>query len=190
MMKSLFNFEKWKRTNPFLRRIYAKQTVDSLKKEIENYVNQNYILIYYQGAEYGDDEEYLSLECDFKEELEQVLQTVDKTFSEKLLEWIVIKKLNEVDCYKKAGVDRKLFSKIKSNKHYHPSRDTVISFALALQLNLDETDDLLEKAGYSFSCSSSADLIIMFFIEKGIYDPVIINEALYQFHEQIIGNFK
>lgn len=102
----------------------------------------------------------------------------DMTFSEKVLDWIDRKGMDDVEVYKRANIDRKLFSKIRSNKDYQPARNTVISLALALELSLNETDDLLKSAGYALSDSKYADVVIAYCIMQGIHDPMQINLML------------
>lgn len=115
--------------------------------------------------------------------LENLVLQIGETFQERLLRLIDEKGFTDVQAYKKAGKDKKLFHKIRSNKNYQPSKHTVFAFALALELSLDETKDLLASAGFAFSPSSRFDLIVQYVIEQGLYDLYKIDCILYDFGE-------
>ena len=115
------------------------------------------------------------------------LAHADLPFSRRLLQHIRESGLGEVDVYKRAHVDRKLFSKIRSDPAYQPRKTTVVAFALALRLSPDQTAALLESAGYALSRSAPFDLIVRFFLERKVYDILQVNDALYEFGQPLLN---
>ena len=114
------------------------------------------------------------------------LSKAEDTFSQYLLKLIDSSGMTDAQVYKKANIDRRLFSKIRNNKDYTPSKPTVLSLAIALELNLDKTNDLLRKAGFALSHSNKFDIIIEYFISNQIYDIYKINETLFSFDQNIL----
>lgn len=158
-----------------------------LKENITKYLEDNYECIphfYLHSCKTLLYDEECLQENDILEEysLDELINHMDETFTEMLLRLIDEKNLNDINVYKKANMDRKLFSKIRSQSDYHPLKKTVLSLSIAMELSLDETIDLLNKAGYTLSNSQKSDVIIRYFIENKHYNIFDINLTLFEFN--------
>jgi hypothetical protein len=121
-------------------------------------------------------------------DLESLLRQLDEGFSRTLLKLIDERGMTDVQCYKRANIDRKLFSKIRSDPAYKPSKTTAIALALALELPLPETQALLGRAGYTLSHSFLFDIIVEACIQKGVFNVLDVNELLFSYDQPLLGS--
>lgn len=165
---------------------------NELREALRVYIAENYVEIEDRCAEYEID---LSIAKDLNKNfskketfsLEELVNEVGESFHEMLFLKIDMSGMTDVEVYKRANMDRKLFSKIRSNPAYHPRKQTVLALAIALKLDLDGTVDLLSRAEYALSPGNRGDLIVKYFIEREIYDIQTINFALYEYDLPILG---
>lgn len=121
-------------------------------------------------------------------EIAQLVATLDAPFSTTLLALIDARGMTDAEVYHRANISRQLFSKIRGNESYCPSKQTVVALAIALELDMSATQDLLARAGFTLSKSSKFDVIVRFFIERGIYDLFQLNEVLFAYDLPLVGS--
>ena len=174
---------------------------EKLMGEVESYIDQHYVDSHCFGRSQLLEAEKASFENanvpqlfeqmtspePKKKALDDLILNLDEPFSDTLFRLIDSKGKTDVEVYKKANISRKLFSKIRSIKGYTPKKPTILALAIALELTLEETDDLLERAGYALSHASKFDVIVEYFIVNGKYDIFDINQVLFKYDQPLLG---
>lgn len=173
---------------------------ETLLGEVESYIDEHYVEAHrVSRRELLDVERAVFKEADLihlntpaamhapSTGIDDLVGNLGEPFSQTLLRMIDARGKTDAEVYKRANLDRKLFSKIRSNKDYMPSKRTAIALAVALELTRDETDDLLKRAGYALSHSQKFDVIVEYFITSGKYDIFEINEVLFSYDQPLLG---
>ncbi len=169
--------------------------------DVESYIDENYVNEHsttsrmllsserYIGAKPGfvGVDATTDFELSSHSSIDDIIADLDEPFNQTLMRIIDAKGKSDAEVYKKANIDRKLFSKIRTGKGYMPGKRTIIALAIALELTLEETDDLLLKAGYALSHSQKFDVIVEYFIVSGKYDIFEINEVLFKYDQPLLG---
>lgn len=175
---------------------FKKRRLSVSCEEVEEYCSLHYVpvmtehrsaIIKYSICDSGGNDKTIPSTEEILYALKMRTKTIDATFVDKLMEYIRERQLRESSVYKAAQIDRRLFSKIISDRTYKPAKDTCIALVMALRLDPIESAELLSCAGYTLSHSSRRDVIIEFFIHKEIYDLNTVNEILYHFGEKTLG---
>jgi O-acetyl-ADP-ribose deacetylase len=176
----------------------AFEISEALLGDIESYIDEHYVddmaltiqqnrrqeSAFYSDTSLSEVDAYAAPRS---KRLDDLFDHLDESFTSALFRLIDQKGLKDPEVYKKANLDRKHFSKIRSNAHYVPSKPTAIALALALELNLSETETLLRKAGLALSSSSKFDVLITYFVSNRMYNIDKVNEVLFHYDQPLLG---
>lgn len=175
------------------------QISEELFENVAEYIDDNYVFenedLYFERQRIIDSRYNKSIQkcsessfsLDSHNSLEEMLSKMDDNFTVTLLKLIDIKGITDVDCYKKANVSKQTWYKIMNDEKYKPSKNTVIAFAISLELSFEETQRLLSTVGFALSNSNKFDIIISYFLHNEIYDIFLINETLFKFDQVCLG---
>lgn len=166
-----------------------------MHKDLVSYIDDHYVSLHeyprFERQKQSFDVSQPSASINERESIrlmsdKKVVIPEETTFSEALLKLIDAKGLTDVEAYKRSNIDRKLFSKIRSNKYYTPTKSTVLAFAIGLRLSVPEAEELLARAGFAFSPWFKRDLIVRWFLENEEYDIHMVNAELYNFDQELL----
>ena len=171
--------------------------IENLKSELRRYIDENFVdenliveesavseKVFCEKPRRASFIAYAMPAIDFHKIFEKVKS---ETFSEMLLRLIGERGEKNSAVYNRANIDRRHFSKIANNENYRPSKETALAFAIALQLNFDKTQEFLKTAGYTLTKNNLADVIVNFFIDKKIFDINVVNMALHEYEQPLLG---
>lgn len=173
--------------------VYDKESYEFSKKlygDVQDYINKSLEQEYIKDSRYWKQEWTKKGNLFFTKPLtlNEYIKKSEKSFVLTLYDLIQDKKLTNVQCYKRANISKTLFSKLFSKTNYQPSKNTAVALAIALKLDIDETQEFLAKAGYTLSKCLKSDLIVRYFIENKKYDIMSINETLFEFGQKLLGS--
>ena len=167
---------------------FSKSLFGSVSRYIEKqYYKNNCMTMSLKSFDLVD--QYKDFDCCYEKRftIEAMLDEIDDSFAVTLLKLIDLKGMTDLECYKRANISKQTWYKIQNEKDYKPSKNTVLAFAISLKLTFEETQHLLSTVGFTLSRSSKFDIIIEYFIKKGVYDIMKINETLFEFDQPCLG---